>query len=192
MCQSVRIIDWNGEAGEIIQTDPGHSTVGDAGVDEESKELLKIVMGSNNKTVKPHYKYIASKGSHKFDAVSCMFAIHYFFEDASKLDGFLRNVSGNLVKDGVFFCTFMDGGSVEAEIKKSGNGIAEGKKNLGGVDVPMWAIIKRYTNEKTNYNKKIDVFIEKTQKLISEFLVDFNFLVEKAKEFNLELEEYII
>ena len=162
---------------------------GEAGVDPESKELLKIVMGSTNKTVKPHYKYIASKGSHKFDAVSCMFAIHYFFENETNLNGFLRNVSANLVKDGMFFCTFMDGEKVNAEIEKSSNGIVEGKNKLGGLDIPVWAIIKRYNDGSSNYNKKIDVFIEKTQKLLSEYLVDFNFLVEKAKEYNLELDE---
>jgi hypothetical protein len=44
-------------------------------------------------------------------------------------------------------------------------------------------------NKETYYNKKIDVFIENTQKLISEFLVNFDFLVTKAKEFNLILED---
>ena len=38
-------------------------------------------------------------------------------------------------------------------------------------------------------NPEIDVFIENTQKLITEFLVDFEFLIKKAKEFNLELED---
>jgi hypothetical protein len=54
--------------------------------------------------------------------------------------------------------------------------------------VPVWAIIKQYKNEKY-YNKKIDVFIENTQKLITEFLVSFDFLVKKAKEFDLILED---
>jgi hypothetical protein len=162
---------------------------GEAGIDPESKELLKVIMGSNSKNIKPHYKYVASKGVDKFDAVSCMFAIHYFFENETKLEGFLKNVSLNLKKDGVFICTFMDGKSVEKIIEKNGNGIAEGKKVLDDISIPVWAIIKRYTDPTNNYKKTVDVFIENTQRLIREYLVNFEFLVAKAKEFNLELEE---
>jgi hypothetical protein len=83
----------------------------------------------------------------------------------------------------------MDGSSVEAKLsKKKKSGIIEGRKVFDEYSVPVWAIIKKYKDEEF-YNKKIDVFIENTQKLITEFLVDFNFLVKKAKEFNLELEE---
>jgi hypothetical protein len=117
-----------------------------------------------------------------------MFAIHYFFESEMKLEQFLKNVSDNLQTNGLFFATFMDGVSVENELAKSKKGIIEGRKVFDEYSVPVWAIIKQY-NKETYYNKKIDVFIENTQKLISEFLVNFDFLVKKAKEFNLILED---
>jgi len=161
---------------------------GEAGVDEDSKELLKIVMNNNNKNVKPHYKYIAGKGALKFDAVTCMFAIHYFFKDEDTLHGFLNNVASNLKKDGIFICTFMDGESVERVIANSENGMAEGRNMLDNTNVLIWAIIKRFTNE-VNYNKKVDIFIENTQRLIPEYLVNFDFLIKKAKEYGLELED---
>ena len=162
---------------------------GNAGVDDDSKELLKIVMNKNGKNLKPHYKYIAGKGADGFDAVTCMFAIHYFFENEIKLNGFLSNVSSNLKKDGVFICTFMDGESVMNELEKSTTGLIEGLKVLDGSSVPLWTIIKRYVNLDDNYNKKVDIFIENTQRLIPEYLVNFNFLIEKASEFGLELNE---
>jgi len=161
---------------------------GEAGVDDESKELLKIVMNNNNKNVKPHYKYIAGKGALKFDAVTCMFAIHYFFKSEETLNGFLNNVASNLKKDGMFICTFMDGESVERVITNSENGIVEGRNMLDDTNVLIWAIIKRFTNEE-NYNKKVDIFIENTQRLIPEYLVNFDFLITKAKEYGLELED---
>ena len=40
-----------------------------------------------------------------------------------------------------------------------------------------------------NSIKKIDVFIESTSRLIPEYLVSYELLVEKCKEFNLELVE---
>ena len=117
-----------------------------------------------------------------------MFAIHYFFLSEKTLNGFLNNVSSNLKKDGVFICTFMDGESVERLLASSENGIAEGRKQLDDTNVLIWAIIKRFETD-DNYNKKVDVFIENTQRLIPEYLVNFNFLLTKAKEYGLELED---
>ena len=161
---------------------------GNAGVDDDSKELLKIIMNKNNKNLKPHYKYIAGRGADGFDAITCMFAIHYFFNSQETLEGFLNNVSSNLKKNGVFICTFMDGESVISNLNKSDNGIIEGRKVLDGNSYPLWAIIKRFTDE-DDYNKKVDIFIENTQRLIPEYLVNFSFLCNKAKEFGLEISE---
>jgi len=158
---------------------------GASGVDDESKELMKIVMNNNYKTNKPHYKHIVGKGAAKFDVVTCMFAIHYFFENEEKLNGFLYNVASNLKTGGNFITTFMDGNSVERSLGTEG--IVEGRKSLNNTDVLIWAIIKRFNSE-TNYNKRVDVFIENTQRLIPEYLVNFDFLIEKAKEFGLQLE----
>jgi hypothetical protein len=163
---------------------------GEAAIDEESKDLLKIIMNPVKKqqNLNTYERILAGKGKDKFNVISCMFAIHYFFESETKLEQFLRNVSENLQQNGIFFATFMDGSSVEAKLKSNKKGIIEGRKKFDEYSVPVWAIIKQYTNEKY-YNKKIDVFIENTQKLITEFLVHFDFLVSKAKEFGLELEE---
>jgi len=162
---------------------------GNAGIDEESKELLKIIMNKNSKNLKPHYKYIAGKGADGFDMITCMFAIHYFFKSQEILEGFLRNVSENLKKNGIFICTFMDGESVIAELNSSETGIIEGKKELDGNNYNLWAIIKRFDNDDNDYNKKVDIFIENTQRLIPEYLVNFTFLCKKAKEFGLEINE---
>lgn len=161
---------------------------GIAGIDEESKELLKLVLNNNYKTNKSHYKYIVGKGANKFDVVSCMFAIHYFFESEEKLEGFLNNVATNIKTNGLFICTFMDGDIVEKELGLKG--IVEGRMNFGNNNTTViWAIIKRFLNEDDNYNKRIDVYIENTRKLIPEYLVKFDFLIEKAREFGLELVE---
>jgi len=160
---------------------------GVAGVDDESKELMKIVLNNNYKINKHHYKYIAGKGGNKFDVVSCMFAIHYFFESEGKLEGFLNNVATNIKTNGIFMCTFMDGDIIERELGTTG--IVEGRKKFDTTNVVIWAIIKRYLNDDDNYNKKIDVYIENTRKLIPEYLVKFDFLTQKAREFGLELVE---
>ena len=159
--------------------------------DNESEKILKLVL-NKQKSVQNHLKYIAAKGANGFDAVSCMFAIHYFFQNEEKLNGFLLNVSSNLKKGGVFFCTFMDGKNVEKSIVDSGGDMVEGRKLFEDYTkgIPVWCIIRRFNKDTpSKYNKKVDVFIENTQKLIPEYLVDYDLLVEKAKTYNLELHE---
>lgn len=159
--------------------------------DKDSEKLLKEVM--NRQSYKEKYmKHVTGKGANGFDAISCMFAIHYFFESETKLDGFLSNVSQNLKKGCVFFCTFMNGDRVESELNKNGGDIIDGVKLKSEREkgMPVWAIIRRFSKETTSkYGKKIDVYIENTQKLIPEYVISFNLLVEKAKEHGLFLEK---
>jgi len=162
---------------------------GEAGMDEESKKILKMIFKKDNKRYDEHYKNIVGKGIDGFDAVTCLFAIHYFFESKKKLEGFLNNVSSTLKVGGLFMATFMDGGSVEKIIEESGGKIAEGRKIVDDGNIPIWAIIKRYENDDEYYHRKVDIFIENTQRLIPEYLVNYEFLVKKALEFDLEVVE---
>jgi hypothetical protein len=160
--------------------------------DQESVNILKLVLNKKKGNLQKHYAHIAGQGSNGFDACSCMFSIHYFFKSEDTLDTFLDNVSSLLKKDGVFFCTFMDGKVVEDAIADAGGDLIEGKKVLGDVDkgVPVWAIIRRFNkNMESPYNKKIDVFIESTNKFIPEYVVSFELLIDKCKQHSLVLVE---
>ena len=165
-----------------------------AGDDEESRRLFQILYSQQNTTRQiPYYlRDYVGRATRGFSLVSCMFAIHYFFETEEKLDGFFHNVSHNLKTGGYFITTFMDGLRVHELLTDSSNktpGIAEGKKIEN--TIPVWAIIKRYaTFEENNYyGKPVDVFLENINKLIPEYLVHFPTLVEKAKKYNLEVED---
>jgi hypothetical protein len=123
-----------------------------------------------------------------------MFGIHYFFKNEEMLDGFLSNVSELLNNGGVFFCTFMDGEKIENEIENNGGDKIEGFKKLSSRaddrGEPIWAILRCYDKEETSkYNKQINVFIETTSKLIPEYVVSYTFLVEKCREFGLNIKE---
>lgn len=155
------------------------------GKDYDSEMILKLLY--QGKTYEK-YSFLSNyrlpgKASRKFDAVSCQFAIHYFFKTQELLEGFLRNVSFNLKPNALFIATFMDGKRVHQLINKEG--FAEGKKGA----TTVWAIQKQYkAYTKANpYGKLIDVYLENTNQFIPEFLVHFDMLVEKAKEFQLEL-----
>lgn len=61
------------------------------------------------------------KESQQFDAVTCMFAIHYFFVTERALDTFLHNVAINLKDGGYFFGTFPSGKRVQDTIRRFGS-----------------------------------------------------------------------
>ncbi|WP_396189507.1 hypothetical protein [Flavobacterium sp.] len=158
--------------------------------DKESENMLKLVFSKNKGGVQKHYAHVVGQTTNGFDVCSCMFSIHYFFKSEESLEGFLHNVSSLLKKGGQFICTFMDGQTIENALEE--NDIVEGKElvseNYHGA--PVWAIIRRYNKDNpTPYSRKIDVFIESTNKFIPEYIVLFDLLLQKCKMFNLELEE---
>ena len=162
--------------------------------DKDSEKILKMVMNKQSSIAATdnYMKYVVGKGSDGFDAISCMFAVHYFFESEEKLDGFLSNVAQNMKKNSIFFCTFMNGEKVEKEISDNGGDMIEGRKLHEDYKhgMPVWAIVRRYNKDITTpYGKKIDVYIENTQKFIPEYMVSFNLMVARAQLHGLELVE---
>jgi len=160
---------------------------GDAakGKDYDSEQVLRLLYQgkTNEKYSFLNAHRLVGKANQKFDVVSCQFAIHYFFKTKELLEGFLRNVAYNLKPDGRFIATFMDGQRVHSLISKTGS--AKGVKE----DTTVWAIQKQYTSftKQSPYGKLIDVYLENTNHFIPEFLVNFDVLKEKAKEYQLEL-----
>jgi SAM-dependent methyltransferase len=167
---------------------PLHDGSAAEGLDDDSKKLLRMVYRHGNvATQAPYFKYIIGRAARGFDTVSCQFAIHYFFQSEDKLNGFLGNVSRNLKKNGIFIATFMDGDKVMQLLDSSPRGVAEGKKLDNQVTV--WAIIKRYGAIPTeqSFGRLVDVYLENTNRLIPEFLVSMNTLIEYASSHGLEL-----
>lgn len=155
-------------------------------IDKNSEKLLKYLFGKSKYFTKPTHTlpWDGKLPALGFDLVSCQFAIHYFFENPDKIQGFLNNVSQNLKSGGRFITTFMDGDLVH-EMLAENNGIVEGKKE----NKTVWAIIKKYdefTKVKT-FGKVVNVFLENTNQLISEYLVKFDLLRKLAEDKGLTL-----
>jgi len=160
------------------------------GIDDESKKILQILYRGNGANA-PYYKYITRRASKGFNIVSCMFAVHYFFKNKDTLNGFLRNVSYNLRKDGIFIATFMDGNKVHEMLSESSTGVVEGRK-LNNT-VPVWAIIQRYNKNEWEsgdyYGKTVEVFLENTNRTIPEYIVSLDHLTYMARMHGLVLQE---
>ena len=123
-----------------------------------------------------------------FDVVSCMYAIHYMMNNENDLDNFLRNVSENLLDQGYFIGTCLDGMSILKDM---------GRKNEieGIINDKTVFLIRKIDSMADNYKEitvgnKVEVFFETFAGTFPENLVNMTYLRQKAKEHNLKLMEY--
>lgn len=140
----------------------------------------------------PKLKKLEGVALEGFDVVSCMYAIHYMMDSEDTLDAFLQNVSENLLDQGYFIGTCLDGMSVLREMGRS--------TELSGVigDKTVFKIKKMdSTSDGTTepykhitVGNKVLVYYEKFAGQFPENLVNMSYLRERARGHNLKLLEY--
>jgi hypothetical protein len=130
-------------------------------------------------------KTIRSK--YEFDIVSCQFSVHYFFKDEISLRSFLQNVTDNLKIGGHFIGTAFDGKKIFESLK----GL---KRPLEGqyLGNPFWKIERNYKisswdDEKPMLGNEILVYIQSIGLTHPEFLINFKYFEEIAKEYGLKV-----
>ena len=165
---------------------------GDACFTEKGRMITRAIFGEGSKDMNilgnGVYKQFAT-GKEGFDIVSNQFSIHYFFENKSTLNNFLRNVSECCKLGGYFIGTSYDGGKIfkNLENKEVGDSmkiIESGQK--------IWEITKRYEeprfmNDESCIGYKIDVYQETINKTFSEYLVNYEYLIRLIQNYGFEL-----
>lgn len=115
-----------------------------------------------------------------FDLVSCQFAIHYFFESATKFEAFLSNVDRFLAPGGYFMGTCLDGDRVRKRLADSE--AAEGRQG----DRLLWHIRRSPSTDASSvFGKKVSVYMESIGIETPEYLVDMSTLVESLARYNI-------
>ena len=161
-----------------------------AGNDELNKYYLDIIYGNlsldniSNSKLRNFYNIGNISAGFGFDLVSIQFAFHYFFKDIKTLENCLNNISKSLKPNGRFIGTCLDGKKLFNLLKK--------QSNIGVSD--LWNIEKKYEETTFPDNQHslgyvVNIFNESIGMSIDEYLVNFDYIVEKAKEYNLELIE---
>lgn len=122
-------------------------------------------------------------GNTSFDAVSCQFAVHYFFKSKDTLQSFTQSVGKRLKKGGIFLCTCMDADEVDKMFTKAQSNTVKSTKS----NKVIWMLTKKYESfdfdsPQNNYGKEIDVFIESINNTVTEYLVDYQLLCKHFKE----------
>jgi hypothetical protein len=158
---------------------------------DEFSYLTRIAMGTidkskiSNKLLQRSYNCL----NDPFDVISCQFAVHYFFKNMESIDNFCYNLNNNLKVNGYFIGCCLDGHLVHNAFVTKKKTLIRGELNKK----IMWQIEKKYDtyelNSKgsENLGKQIDVYVETINKIIPEYLVDFELFKRKLAEYNIYL-----
>jgi predicted NAD-dependent protein-ADP-ribosyltransferase YbiA (DUF1768 family) len=165
---------------------------GEAGSNEQEKDILRSVFG-RTRAVGSVPAYVEKVGASRLktgaDCVSCMFAVHYFFESTQKLNGFLGNLADTLKLGGYFVGACFDGQRVFDLLRETATGA--GKSGQEGT-ATLWNIVKQYDVEDIpegdgGVGLGVDVEFLTIGMGHREYLVPFRLLQEKLKLIGCEL-----
>lgn len=167
---------------------------GSAMLNDKAIQITKAVFGEGTKDESKLGKGVVrqfGKGENGFSVSSCQFALHYFFKDKDVLREFLKNVAETTALNGYFIGTCYDGKLIFDALKnvEKGNGI---QINDSETKVKIWEIKKGYDDEtfpddSNCVGYKIDVFQESINQLISEYLVNFDYLNRLMENFGFKI-----
>ena len=133
-------------------------------------------------------------GEHGFNISSCQFALHYFFENAIKFHGFLRNLAECTKINGYFIGTCYDGKSIFKMLnkKKDGESATFMTNDANDNRVKICEIIKKYNDtgfpdDESSLGYAIDVYQESINNIAREYLVNFKYLIEAMSNYGFTL-----
>jgi SAM-dependent methyltransferase len=148
------------------------------------KAITEAVFGLVGKTaIKRDLARFYNMGNDPFDVVSCQFAIHYVCESEDTLDHFAGIVASKLADGGHFVGTCMDGVAVHKAVQTAGGSMSSTKN-----DKLMWMITEKYGKVYKEFGSVVDVYVESINRVMPEFLVDFDSLVTVFGRHGLKLE----
>jgi ribA/ribD-fused uncharacterized protein len=148
---------------------------------EQEDKYMPILTGKEA----PPTEYLEQfRDLHKFDDISCQFALHYACESEETFRNFAKNIEK--YGKGVFFGTCLDGRAVYS--------LLMGKKtHLFGEEKQVCGEITKQYEDKENWVEEfgmpIRVFLESFDKPEVEYLVPFERVTEIMREVGYELQE---
>jgi hypothetical protein len=170
---------------------------GDSGITPDDQSLLRALYGTpgSSSKVAPFLEAtgLVGKAAEKFDVISSMFTLHYFFQDRTMIDGFLQNIADNLKVGGFFVGCCFDGETVFNRLAPLGfGGVLSGKEG----DTEMWSVEKLYDSlpdELTlpdsdgGLGRKIKVNFITIGDGHEEYLVNFVYLRSRLAEMGIDI-----
>jgi SAM-dependent methyltransferase len=142
-----------------------------------------------NKLWNPNEEYNTHFNKNKFDIISAMFSLHYFLKNKPSMDNFIQNIDNNLKKGGFFIGACFDGQRIFEILKDIPFGSSVDEYKSGKL---IWKIIKNYKDDTfesndTSIGLSIKVLIYSIGQIIEEYLVNFDYLIERFKVHNIQV-----
>jgi hypothetical protein len=168
----------------------------EAATEPQDRNIIAAIYGTSSTDVKstgePLLRKIYGIGAGGFDAVTSMFAIHYFFQSEGHLDSFIRNLVESTHEGSYFAGCCFDGEIVFNKLKyyEPESFLTRNDDSVGGKLI--WQIQKKYTQDTFPANKdslgmQIKVLIESIGQPFNEYLVHFDYLVQKLNDVGFRL-----
>jgi hypothetical protein len=163
---------------------------GQAMLNEKAVQITRAVFGHGTKEkLGAGVARQFGKGEDGFHVASCQFAIHYFFENQTTLQNFLRNVAETTKIGGYFIGTSYDGKTIFNLLRDKQDGenieIYDGKTKV-------WEIRKDYAatefnDDVSSVGYQISVYQESINKMFPEFLVNYDYLDRAMENYGFKL-----
>ena len=164
---------------------------GDAGTTEEEKNILRSVLGRVKPVgnLPPYIETgVASRLKTGADCMSCMFALHYFFENTQSFRGYMKNIADNLKVGGYYIGCCFDGEKVFNTLRD----VKQGSSKVGSEgDATFWTITKQYDEDdfpegEASLGLAIDVTFTTIGTIQREYLVSYQYLTDSMREIGCE------
>jgi SAM-dependent methyltransferase len=165
---------------------------GEAAATPEDRDILRSIFGRAEPEgpLPPHIqKNFAGVLRGGADAAACMFALHYFFENKTALDGFLKNLDSTVKIGGLFVGCCFDGQKVFQLLQ----GLNKGQTRTGSEnEVPIWSITKDYDADQLAESEEslglgINVNFISIGMTHREYLVPFEFFMQRMRAIGFRL-----
>ena len=164
---------------------------GSASENDQESDILRALLGrvAPIGAVPPLVQDYMGQLKGGVDAMTCMYAIHYFFQAPEKLNGFLQNIADNLKIGGYFVGTNFDGEALFNMLNTTQKD--KTKTGMDG-DKILWEITKRYETSElplddSAFGMAVDVRLVSIGLTHTEYLVPWELLKEKMATIGCEL-----
>ena len=121
----------------------------------------------------------------KFDIITLMFALHYFFKDEETLDGLIKNIVENIKDGGYFIGACFDGQLIYNKLYSTSSlEYSRGDQTLLKID-KLYDDTKTFTDDHNSLGLTISVNMYSIGTENEEYLVNFDYLTDKLAKFDI-------
>ena len=161
---------------------------GEAMYTDKGRQIVKAIFGQGSKDANVIGKGVVKnfgRGAKGFDLTTIQFSIHYMFKDQQTVQNIMRNISECTKVGGYFVSTQYDGRTVYNKLRGLKNGES---MTIMEKDKKIWEITKKYDRDEfqddsTSVGYAIDVYQETINKVFTEYLVNYNYVVRLMEDY---------